>query len=41
MRYEGDRGLLRLAGPLVAGIGRRQLEGDFPKLKQVMEPAAS
>jgi uncharacterized membrane protein len=41
MRYEGDRGLLRLAGPLVAGIGRRQLEGDFPKLKQVMETVAS
>ena len=41
MRHEGDRGLLRLAGPLVAGIGRRQLEGDFPKLKQVMESVAS
>ena len=41
MRYEGDRGLLRLAGPLVAGIGRRQLEGDFPKLKQLMESATS
>lgn len=37
MRYEGDRGLLRLAGPLVAGIGRRQLEGDFPRLKQLLE----
>jgi len=37
MRYEGDRGLLKLAGPLVAGIGRRQMEGDFPKLKQVLE----
>ena len=41
MRYEGDRGLLRLAGPLVAGIGRRQMEGDFPKLKQLMESATS
>lgn len=41
MRYEGDRGLLRLAGPLVAGIGRRQLEGDYPKLKQVLEPVTS
>jgi hypothetical protein len=41
MRYEGDRGVLRLAGPLVAGIGRRQMEGDIPKLKQVMESAAS
>lgn len=37
MRYEGDSRLLRLAGPLVAGIGRRQLEGDYPKLKQVLE----
>jgi uncharacterized membrane protein len=41
MRYEGDSRLLRLAGPLVAGIGRRQLEGDFPKLKQVMDTEAS
>jgi uncharacterized membrane protein len=41
MRYEGDSRLLRLAGPLVAGIGRRQLEGDYPKLKQVLESAAS
>jgi uncharacterized membrane protein len=41
MRYQGERGLLKLAGPLVAGIGRRQLEGDFPKLKQVMESATS
>ena len=41
MRYEGDRGLLRLAGPLVAGMGRRMLEGDYPKLKRVMESAAS
>ena len=37
MRYEGDQSLLRLAGPLVAAIGRRQLEGDFPKLKQRLE----
>jgi uncharacterized membrane protein len=41
MRYEGDSRLLRLAGPLIAGIGRRQLEGDYPKLKQVPEPAPS
>ena len=41
MQYEGDSRLLRLAGPLVAGIGRRQLEGDFPKLKQVMDTEAS
>jgi len=39
MRYEGDRGFLKLAGPLVAGIGKRQMEGDFPKLKQVLEQA--
>jgi uncharacterized membrane protein len=39
MHYEGDGGLLKLAGPLVAGIGRRQLEGDFPKLKQQLERA--
>jgi hypothetical protein len=39
MRYEVEHGLLRLAGPLIAGIGRRQLEGDYPKLKQVLEPA--
>jgi uncharacterized membrane protein len=37
MRYEGDGGLLRLASPLVAGIGRRQMEGDFPKLRQLLE----
>jgi hypothetical protein len=42
MRYEGEfRGLLNLAGPLIAGIGRRQLEGDYPKLKQVLESATS
>lgn len=41
MRYQGDRGLLKLAGPLVASIGRRQLEGDSPRLKQILESAAS
>lgn len=40
MRYEGDSRLLTLAGPLVAGIGRRQLEGDYPKLKEVLESAS-
>ncbi len=41
IRYEGElRGLLNLAGPLLAGMGRRQLEGDYPKLKQLMEAAA-
>jgi len=39
MRYEGEHGVLRLAGPLVARIGRRMLEGDFPKLKQLLERA--
>jgi hypothetical protein len=41
MRDEGEfRGLLNLAGPVVAGIDRRPMEGDFPKLKQVMESVA-
>ena len=40
MRYEGDLGgLLNLAAPLLASMGRRQLEGDFPKLKQQLERA--
>jgi uncharacterized membrane protein len=41
MRYEGEGGLLKLTGPLIAGLGRRQMEGDFPKLKQVLESADS
>jgi uncharacterized membrane protein len=41
MRYEGEHGILRLGGPLVAGIGRRQLEGDYPRLKELLEPASS
>ena len=41
MRYEGEHGILRLAGPLVAGIGRRQLEGDYTRLKELLEPARS
>jgi len=42
IRYEGEfRGLLKMAGPLLAGMGRRQLEGDYPKLKRVMESPAS
>jgi uncharacterized membrane protein len=42
MRYEMEvRGLVRLAAPLLARMGRRQMEGDFPKLKQVMESATS
>ena len=42
MRYEGEfRGLLKLAGPLLAAMGRRQLEGDIPRLKQLLELASS
>ena len=41
MRYDQEHGVLRLAGPLVAGIGRRQLEGDYPRLKEQLEPASS
>lgn len=38
IRYHGElRGLLNLVDPLLAGIGRRQLEGDVPRLKQVLE----
>lgn len=38
MRYEMEmRPLLRLAAPLLARMGRRQLEGDYPKLKQLLE----
>jgi hypothetical protein len=34
MRYEMEmRALLRLAAPLLASMGRRQLEGDYPRLK--------
>jgi uncharacterized membrane protein len=40
MRYEGDlRGLLELASPLLRVMGRRQLEGDYPRLKQRLEQA--
>lgn len=40
MRYEGDlRGLLNLAAPLLASMGRRQLEGDYPNLKLRLERA--
>ena len=41
IRYEAEiRGFLKLAGPLVARMGKRQLEGDFPKLKELMEARA-
>ena len=40
MRYEGDLGgLLNLAAPLLVSMGRRQLEGDYSKLKQLLERA--
>jgi len=38
MRYEAEvRGFFKLVKPLVMSIGKRQLEGDFPKLKELME----
>ena len=41
IRYEAEvRGLLKLAEPLVVNMGKRQLEGDFPKLKELMEARA-
>jgi uncharacterized membrane protein len=41
MRYEMEmRALLRLAAPLLARMGRRQLEGDYPRLKQILEQAS-
>lgn len=41
MRYEAEvRGFFKLVKPLVMSIGKRQLEGDFPKLKELMEARA-
>ena len=41
IRYEAEpRGFLKLAMPLLARMGKRQLEGDFPKLKELMETRA-
>jgi len=41
IRYEADvRGFLKLVAPLVVSMGRRQLEGDFPRLKELMEDSA-
>jgi uncharacterized membrane protein len=38
MCYEGDLGgLLEVAAPLLVRMGRRQLEGDYPALKQLLE----
>jgi hypothetical protein len=41
-RYEAEtRGFFKLIKPLVMSAGRRALEGDFPKLKELMEARAS
>jgi uncharacterized membrane protein len=41
IRYEVEpRGFFRLVEPLVVSMGKRQLEGDFPKLKELMEAPA-
>jgi uncharacterized membrane protein len=41
IRYEAEpRGFLKPAMPLFARMGKRQLEGDFPKLKELMEARA-
>ena len=42
IRYDADiRGLLRLFGPPFARMGRRQLDGDLPVLKSLLETGAS
>lgn len=42
IRYEGEmRGLLGLVRPVLVGMGRRQLRGDFPILKRLMETGTS
>lgn len=42
IRYEVElHGFLKLVKPLVMRMGKRQLEGDFPKLKGLMEARAS
>ncbi|MGB2875590.1 MAG: hypothetical protein WBB76_08985 [Gaiellaceae bacterium] len=33
-------GLLRLAGPAIAGAARQELQGDFDRLKKILEGAA-
>jgi len=41
-RYEAEvRGFFKLAEPLFARMGKQQLEGDFPKLKELIETRAS
>jgi len=42
IRYEAEiRGFLKLIKPLVISAGKRALEGDFPKLKELMEARAA
>jgi uncharacterized protein YndB with AHSA1/START domain len=37
-RYEAElRGFLKLVKPLLMNMGKRQLEGDIPRLKELME----
>ena len=39
--YDAElRGLFKLAEGLLVSMGKRQLEGDFPKLKELMEARA-
>jgi uncharacterized membrane protein len=41
IRYEAEpRGFLKPTVPLLARMGKRQLEADFPKLKELMEARA-
>lgn len=38
IRYEAEpRGFLKLVGPLLTSMGKRQLEGDFPRLTALMK----
>lgn len=40
IRYDANgRGLLMLFAPLFAKMGKRQLEGDFPRLRELMTRA--
>jgi len=41
IRYEAEiRGFLKLIKPLVVNVGKQSLQGDFPKLKELMETRA-
>jgi len=40
-RYDMEpSGLLKLAGPLLARVGKRQLEGDLPRLRELLGTTA-